>query len=87
MMATRAAKTGVNGKDDAWARIIDRANNPFPRMRFSPNSSGTTCLMFDTLTCHKQSIAITTTASGKRAGRTLLIIPFILLRRASQLKR
>lgn len=49
-IATRAAKTGVKGSDDACARMMDRANSPLPRMRFSPNSSGTTCLMFDTLT-------------------------------------
>lgn len=49
-IATNAAKMGVKGSEDPWARMIDRANNPFPRIRFSPNNSGTTCLMFDTLT-------------------------------------
>lgn len=54
-IATRAAKTGVNGRDEAWARIIDLANRPFPRIKFSPNNSGTTCLIFETLTCVHQS--------------------------------
>jgi hypothetical protein len=49
-IATRAANTGVKGKEEAWARMTDRLNSPFPRIKFSPNSSGTTCLIFDTLT-------------------------------------
>lgn len=45
-----AAKTGVNGKLDAWAFIMLRANRPRPRTRFSWKSSGTTSLMFATFT-------------------------------------
>jgi hypothetical protein len=49
-IATKAAKTGVKGNDEDCARMTDREKRPFPRIRFSPNSSGTTCLMFETLT-------------------------------------
>lgn len=49
-IATKAAKTGVKGNEDDCARMTDREKRPFPRIRFSPNSSGTTCLMFETLT-------------------------------------
>lgn len=50
MMAMRAAKMGVKGSEAAWAFMIDRANSPRPRIRFSPNSSGITCLMLAVLT-------------------------------------
>ena len=50
MIATRAAKMEVKGRDEACARIMDRAKSPLARMRFSPKSSGTTCLMLETLT-------------------------------------
>ena len=41
MIATSAAKTGVNGKLAAWAFIILLANNPLPWMKSSEKSSGT----------------------------------------------
>lgn len=50
MIPMRAAKMGVKGSEAAWAFMIERANRPRPRMRFSPNSSGTTCLMLAVLT-------------------------------------
>jgi hypothetical protein len=50
IIAMRAEKTGVKGKEDAWAFMIARANRPRPRMRFSLNISGTTYLMLATLT-------------------------------------
>jgi hypothetical protein len=65
--ATRAAKTGVNGKLADCAFITLRQNNPRPRTRFSSNSSGTMSLMFVTF--------------------TLLTIPVMLFRSASQLSR
>jgi len=37
-MAVRDAKMGVNGSDDAWARMRDRTRRPLPRIRFSPKS-------------------------------------------------
>lgn len=40
---------GVKGREAAWAFMILRQNNPRPRTRFSLNSSGTMCFMFETL--------------------------------------
>jgi hypothetical protein len=50
IMATRAANTGVNGSDAACAFIRDLARSPLPLIRFSANNSGTTFLIFVTLT-------------------------------------
>jgi hypothetical protein len=41
---------GVNGKLAACAFMIDRQNNPRPRTKFSPKSSGTIYLILETLT-------------------------------------
>lgn len=37
-MATREAKMGVKGREDAWARMTERTKSPRPRIKFSPKS-------------------------------------------------
>lgn len=50
-IAVSAAKTGVNERDKACARMMDRQYRPLPRMRFAPpKSSGTILLMFSAAT-------------------------------------
>lgn len=91
MMAIRAEKTGVNGKEEAWAFMIARAKSPRPRMRFSLNISGTTYLMFATLTYETTSKFKSRQClffdSLRETTPTLLIRPLILFLNASHVIR
>src|SRR6266851_646822 len=73
MIETRAAKTGVKGKLAVCAFMMLRAKSPRPLMRFSEKSSGTTCLMFPTLTLLTIPVIDLRSASQERRWYSALL--------------